>query len=417
MKVLVLNTGSSSVKYRVYDCQNGQARDMVRGIVERIGSATADIRCSCSFSKNPQCPALNPPDRAEWNIADHRAAINRICQILLCDSCGILEDISEIKGIGHRVVHGGERFSASTLIDRDVLSAIEDCCRLAPLHNPPALQGIRACDEVFAGVPQVAVFDTAFHATIPPEAYYYPLPMELYKNHGVRKYGFHGTSHLYVSRKAIELIDKPAEDTKVITCHLGNGSSISAVKGGKCIDTSMGLTPLGGVMMGTRPGDLDPYLPLFMTKALGMSVDDVDKTLNKRSGLLGICGHNDMRDIEERAEAGDASCELALEMFARRVAHFIGSYAMAMDGCDAIVFTAGIGENDAAMRKRILANAGYLGCCVDDSKNDNKHVEISTRDSKCKAFVIPTNEEFVIATDTARLVAETLTLDHAAAVR
>lgn len=416
MKVLVLNTGSSSVKYRVYDCEDGRARDVARGIVERIGSATAEIRCSCASSTDTPCMALAAINESESVISDHRAAINRICQILLCDACGILEDISEIRGIGHRVVHGGEQFSASTLIDRDVITAIEDCCRLAPLHNPPALQGIRACDEVFPGVPQVAVFDTAFHATIPPEAYHYPLPMELYKGHGVRKYGFHGTSHLYVSRKAVDLLDMPEEDTRVITCHLGNGSSISAVKGGKCIDTSMGLTPLGGVMMGTRPGDLDPYLPLFMTKALGMSVDEVDKTLNKKSGLLGICGHNDMRDIEERAEQGDAACQLALDMFANRIAHFIGSYAMAMNGCDAIVFTAGIGENDAAMRKRILENAGYLGCFVDDAKNDNKHVEISTQKSTCRAFVIPTNEELVIATDTAKLVAQTTSLDRAAAV-
>lgn len=316
----------------------------------------------------------------EINLPDHRAAINAICKILLSEQCGIIEDISEIVGIGHRVVHGGEEFSDSVLIDDAVIGCIEKCCKLAPLHNPPALQGIRACQEIFPDVPQVAVFDTAFHASIPPVAYQYPLPRKLYTEHGVRKYGFHGTSHLFVSKKAVELLDMPAKDTRVITCHLGNGSSVSAVKGGKCVDTSMGLTPLGGLMMGTRPGDLDPYLPLFMTKALGMTVDEVDTTLNKQSGLLGVSGHNDMRDIEKRAAAGDELCELALEMFAYRVAAFIGNYAMVMGGCDAIVFTAGIGENGFAMRKRILANAGYLGCHLDADRNARNECVISTDD-------------------------------------
>ncbi len=406
MKILVLNTGSSSVKYRVFECNGNKAEDLAQGLVERIGSRKADIRCECCLNHEPKCAARMIGTPGELDIPDHTAAINAICRILLDERCGIIKELSEIAGIGHRVVHGGEDFSDSTLINEDVIAAIERCCKLAPLHNPPALQGIRACSEVFKDVPQVAVFDTAFHATLPPKAFRFPLPDTLYSNHGVRKYGFHGTSHRYVSHEAIKLLDKDPTATRIITCHLGNGSSISAVKGGKCVETSMGLTPLGGVMMGTRPGDLDPYLPLFMIKELGMSVDDVDKALNKNSGFLGVCGFNDVRDIEKRAAEGDSKCQLALEMFAYRVAAFVGSYAMVMGGCDAIVFTAGIGENNALMRKRILANAGYLGCHLDDDRNSRNETVISTENSTCRAFVIPTNEELLIARDTAQIVQE-----------
>lgn len=410
MKVLVLNTGSSSVKYRVFDCKDGEnAEDLAHGVVERVGTCTADIDCDCSLAHAPKCAARMIGTPGELRIGDHREAIDAICRILLSEHCGVVNDISEIEGIGHRVVHGGEEFSESSLIDDEVVAAIERCCKLAPLHNPPALQGILACSDVFGDTPQVAVFDTAFHATIPPVAYHYPLPRELYEEHSVRKYGFHGTSHLYVSRKAVEMLDKPKEDTRIITCHLGNGSSISAVKGGLCIDTSMGLTPLGGVMMGTRPGNIDPYLPLFMINALGMSVEEVDKTLNKKSGLQGVCGLNDMRDIEQRAAEGDERCQLALDMFAYRIAQFIGKYAMVMGGVDAIVFTAGIGENGAAMRKRVLQNAKFLGCTVDDGRNAENETVISTQDSTCQALVIPTNEELVIAVDTARIVGKTKT--------
>ncbi len=404
MKVLVLNTGSSSVKYRVFECENGETTGLSQGIIERIGGKNANIECECHLDHPHQCAANIIGTPGQLNIADHKAAIRDICDILMSDQCGLISDLSEIKGIGHRVVHGGEEFSASTLIDEPVINGIEKCCKLAPLHNPPALQGIRACAEVFKDVPQVAVFDTAFHATIPSRAYRYALPAKLYHEHGVRKYGFHGTSHYYVSQKALKYMDKPLEDTRVITCHLGNGCSVSAVKGGKCVETSMGLTPLGGVMMGTRPGDMDPYLPLFMIKELDMTVDEVDEALNKKSGLMGVCGHNDMRDIEKRAADGDEDCQLALEMFAYRVARFIGSYSMVMNGCDGIVFTAGIGENNADMRARILANAGYLGCKVDDARNQGGETIFSTDDSTCKALVIPTNEELVIATDTAEIV-------------
>lgn len=406
MKILVLNTGSSSVKYRVFECNGDTAEDLAQGLVERVGGKKADIKCACCLEHENGCAAQMIGTPGELDIPDHKAAINAICRILLDERCGIIQDLSEIAAIGHRVVHGGEDFSDSTLITDEVISAIERCCKLAPLHNPPALQGIRACAEVFKNVPQIAVFDTAFHATLPPKAFRFPLPDSLYSEHGVRKYGFHGTSHRFVSAEAIKLLNKPVADTRVVTCHLGNGSSISAVKGGKCIETSMGLTPLGGVMMGTRPGDLDPYLPLFMIKELGMSVDDVDKTLNKQSGFLGVCGFNDVRDIEKRASEGDAKCQLALDMFAYRISAFVGSYAMIMGGCDAIVFTAGIGENNALMRKRILSNAGYLGCHLDEERNMRNETIITTDQSTCKAFVIRTNEELLIARDAAKVVQE-----------
>ena len=402
MKVLVLNTGSSSVKFRIFQGVDGEHRELGQGLIERIGEADGHVRCRWAeeYLKGSE------PKGVEFKtkIDDHNEAIQIMCNILKGEQCPVIDSLSEIKGIGHRVVHGAEDFSESTIITDEVINIIEKCCRLAPLHNPPALQGIRGCIEAFGNLPQVAVFDTAFHATIPPEAYRYPVPSEIYDTYRVRKYGFHGTSHLYVSQKAIELLDMPAEKTRIITCHLGNGCSISAVKGGKCVDTSMGLTPLGGVMMGTRPGDIDPYLPIFMQKEMGMDVDEVDRTLNKKSGLFGICGQNDMRDIEICAEKGDAICQLALDMFAYRVARFIGSYAMVLGGCDAIVFTAGIGENGPNTRRRVLKNAGFLGCYLDESKNEANELVISTDESSCKAFVIPTNEELVIARDTIRIV-------------
>ncbi len=406
MKVLILNTGSSSVKYSVYACHDGNAKELTKGLVERVGSKNANIKCECCLEHDATCAVHRIGTPGTLDIPDHRAAIAAICDILVSDRCVVVDDLSEIAGIGHRVVHGGEEFSQSTLIDEAVIAGIEKCCKLAPLHNPPALQGIRACQEVFPGVPQVAVFDTAFHASLPAHAYRYPIPAALYRDHGVRKYGFHGTSHRYVSEQAIKVLDMPAEDTRIITCHLGNGCSISAVKGGRCIETSMGLTPLGGVMMGTRTGDLDPYLPLFMIKELGMDVDEVDTLMNKKSGLFGVCGQNDMRDILKRADEGDRDCQLAVSMFCYSIARFIGSYAMVLGGADAIVFTAGIGENNAALRARILENAGFLGCHVDPARNAVNAENISTDDSTCKALVIPTNEELVITTHTARIVGE-----------
>ncbi|MEA3365717.1 MAG: acetate kinase [Candidatus Hydrogenedentes bacterium] len=406
MKVLVLNSGSSSVKYKVYD-YGETAEPIAKGIVERIGLQGPSIECSCHLTNWEPCSChevLREPDLL--NVKNHSDAINTVSQILMSDSCGLLKDISEIEGIGHRVVHGGEEFTASTIIDDAVLSSIRKCVKLAPLHNPPAILGIEACAKIFKNTPQVAVFDTAFHHTIPKNAYLYALPMNYYKEHGIRRYGFHGTSHRYVSKKAIELLEKPTEKTKIITCHLGNGSSITAVKGGKSVDTSMGLTPLEGVMMGTRSGDIDPAIPLFLVKELGISADEVEKTLNKASGFKGICGKVDVRDIEHLAAEGDENCALALNMFSYRVAKYIGTYAMVMNGVDAIVFTGGIGEHGAAMRARILQNAGYLGLDIDAEKNESSETEISTRGSKVRVFVIPTDEESVIASDTGRLVEE-----------
>ncbi len=406
MKVLVINSGSSSVKYKVYEY--GQSAEAIaKGIVERIGLAGPMISCGCCLTKWERCSRqeiFKNPD--SLNVKNHSDAINTICKILMSDACGIIHDLSEIKGIGHRVVHGGEAFTGSTIIDDAVLSGIRKCAKLAPLHNPPAILGIEACAEFFKNTPQVAVFDTAFHHTIPKNAYMYGLPQDYYKEHGVRRYGFHGTSHRYVARKAIDMLDMPAEKTKIITCHLGNGCSITAVKGGKSVDTSMGLTPLEGLMMGTRSGDLDPAIPLFLIKELGMSAQEVDEMLNKSSGFKGICGKADVRDIERLAAEGDANCALALNMFSYRVARYIGSYAMVMNGVDAIVFTGGIGEHGAAMRARILQNAGYLGLKIDPEKNEHSETDISASDSTVRVFVIPTDEEWIIATDTGRLVEE-----------
>lgn len=406
MKVLVLNSGSSSVKYKVYE-YGETPQPIAKGIVERIGLTGPTIECSCHLTGWGPCSCHDVLEKPELlDVKNHSDAINTVCKILMSDSCGLLKDISEIEGIGHRVVHGGEEFTGSTIIEEDVLEGIRKCAKLAPLHNPPAILGIEACAKFFKGTPQVAVFDTAFHHTIPKNAYLYGLPMEYYTKHGIRRYGFHGTSHRYVSRKAVELLGKPAGKTKIITCHLGNGSSITAVKGGKSVDTSMGLTPLEGVMMGTRSGDIDPAIPLFLIKELGISADEVEKTLNKASGFKGICGKADVRDIERLAAEGDENCALALNMFSYRVAKYIGTYAMVMNGVDAIVFTGGIGEHGAAMRTRILQNAEYLGVTIDADKNDGSETEISTSDSKVRVFVIPTDEESVIASDTGRLVEE-----------
>ena len=405
-KVLVINSGSSSLKYRLFAVENGEARHLAQGLIERIGLSGARIKCDCTCDHDEDCATRLLNGKGNLEIPTHRAAIDALCTILLGPHCGVLTDISELAGIGHRVVHGAEEFSASVIIDKAVISGISKCARLAPLHNPPALMGIKACAEAFEGIPQVAVFDTAFHSSLPVEAYTFPIPHRFYEKYGVRKYGFHGTSHRYVSGEAIRLLGLPAEETRIITCHLGNGCSIAAVKGGKSVDTSMGLTPLGGVMMGTRPGDLDPYIPLFMLKELEMTPEEVDATLNKQSGLKGICDLSDVRDIEKRAANGEAECQLALDMIAYRVACFIGSYAMVMGGVHGIVFTAGIGENNPAMRTRVLRNAGYLGLSVDEERNARNETFISTDDSKVKVMVIPTNEELVIARDTARLVGQ-----------
>lgn len=403
MKILVLNCGSSSLKFRMFEINNSE-KNLVHGIVERIGSESATISCERNQTRDAPTPAEKSSLNGMLKIPDHNAAIEMICSLLTSKQSGLIGDKTEISGIGHRVVHGGEEFFDSVLIDHEVIAGIERCSRLAPLHNPPALLGIRACMNVFSGIPQVAVFDTAIHRTIPEKAYRYGIPEEFYTKYGIRKYGFHGTSHRYVSREAARLMEKPIEETKIISCHMGNGSSITAVRGGLSIDTTMGLTPLSGVIMGTRPGDLDPYIPIFLIKELGMSADEVDTILNKKSGFEGICHHHDVREIEEFARRGDKSCALALEMFAYRASRFIGGTAMALNGADAIVFTGGIGEHDADMRGRILENSSHLGVKINPERNRRNALRISDDNSKVAVFVIPTNEELIIAQDTSRLV-------------
>ncbi|MCC6152946.1 MAG: acetate kinase [Candidatus Hydrogenedentes bacterium] len=403
MKILVLNCGSSSVKYKVYEV-DGVNQELASGMVERIGTKNADLKCSCCFAHDPRCAARMFGEPGKLDVPDHRSAVNMICDLLKSDHCIAVKGIDDIAGIGHRVVHGGEEFAESVLIDDEIIEGIERCARLAPLHNPPALLGIRACAEIFSGKPQVAVFDTAFHRTIPEKAYRYGIPDVLYRQHGIRKYGFHGTSHRYASHEAAKLLKKPIEHTRIVSCHLGNGSSITAVQGGKSIDTTMGLTPLAGVIMGTRPGDLDPFIPLFMIKEMKMTVQEVDEALNKRSGFEGICHHHDVREIEELARAGDEDCQLALDMFAYRAARFIGGTIMALSGCDAIVFTGGIGQNDPYMRARILKYASHLGIKIDPERNSRNERTVTADDSEVPVFVIPANEELVIARDTAAIV-------------
>ncbi len=398
MKALVLNSGSSSLKYQLFDIQN-DPRAVIKGNIERIGSDHASHQCSTYHGYTVPEAVLGAQA-----VRNHREAIDLICRTLLDHGSCALQDLSELVGIGHRVVHGGERFHESVQIDENVVEGIEDCVRLAPLHNPPALLGIQACMEVFQGIPQVAVFDTAFHHTLPKHSYLYGIPLEYYHKYGIRKYGFHGTSHMYVAQEAARILGKREELFKVITCHLGNGCSITAVNGGHSIETTMGLTPLGGVIMGTRCGDIDPYLPIFMHQNLGMSVEEIERTLNKESGLKGICGRTDMRDIIQGIKEGDHLCELALDIYTYRIARFIGSFSMVLGGPDAIVFTAGVGENSAIVRSRILTHADYLGVDIDDDKNEANAIDISARGAKVRVLVIPTNEELVIARETVRLL-------------
>jgi acetate kinase len=339
-------------------------------------------------------------------MPDHTNAIKLVLDCLTDTENGVVKSLSEIHAVGHRVVHGGEKFASSVVVDDEVMKAIEECSNLAPLHNPANLLGISVCKELMPGVPQVAVFDTAFHQTMPPKAYLYGLPYEAYTEDKIRRYGFHGTSHSYVSKRVAEILGKKPEDLKTIVCHLGNGSSVCAVDHGKSVDTSMGLTPLAGVLMGTRCGDIDPSILEFYAAKHNLDIYQVTEILNKKSGVLGISGvSSDFRDLEEGAKAGNDRCEKALDTFMYQVAKIIGSYAAAMNGVDNIVFTAGVGENSAETREGICAYLGYLGITVDAEANGirGKEVEISTADSKVKVFVIPTNEELMIARDTVAL--------------
>ncbi len=395
MKILVINCGSSSLKYQLIDMSNEGA--LAQGLVERIG-----IEGSILTQKvNGEKYIIEEP------MKDHTDAIRLVLGALVDKEHGVISDMSEISSVGHRVVHGGEKYANSVLIDDEVMKSLEDCIKLAPLHNPPNIIGINACKALMPNTPMVAVFDTAFHQTMPKEAYICPLPYELYEKYGIRKYGFHGTSHKYVSEKVAEVMGKDIKDLKIITCHLGNGCSLAAVKGGKSIDTSMGFTPLAGVMMGTRSGNIDPSVISFLVENQGYTIKEIGDLLNKKSGVLGISGvSSDFRDVISAAENGNERAKLALDIFHYKVRAQIASYAGIMGGVDVIVFTAGIGENSSLTRKECLRGLEFLGFTINDEKNSirGEIQEISNEESKVKVYEIPTNEELMIARDTFKLV-------------
>ena len=396
MKVLVINAGSSSLKYQLMDPETREV--LAKGLCERIG---IDGRLTHKI------PARDAKHEFEIPMPTHAEAIQAVLDALLSPEYGVIKSASEIDAVGHRVVHGGEKFAASALITGEVMAAIEECIPLAPLHNPANITGIKACQAVMPGVPMVAVFDTAFHQTMPEKAYLYALPYEYYEKDKVRRYGFHGTSHRYVTARAAAMLGKKAEDVKIITCHLGNGSSVAAVDGGKSVDTSMGFTPLAGLPMGTRSGDLDAGILEYLMTKYGMDIKEMLNILNKKSGVLGISGvSSDFRDLEDAAKGGNHRAELALESFQYNVKKLIGAYAAAMGGVDAIVFTAGVGENDAATRMAVSSGLEFMGVKMDAEANNTRGKEtvISAADSKVKVLLIPTDEELMIATDTAEIV-------------
>ncbi|MBQ5488682.1 MAG: acetate kinase [Clostridia bacterium] len=398
MKILVINAGSSSLKYQLIDTAENKV--IAKGLCERIGIEN---------SKLTYKPAGKDAYELVQNMKDHTEAIKLVLDALVDPQRGVISSMAEIDAVGHRIVHGGEKFAESVLLTDEVLETIESLNDLAPLHNPANLMGIRACKAIMPNTPMVGVFDTAFHQTMPPEAFIYALPYEAYTEHMVRRYGFHGTSHNYVTLRAIEMLGKPAEETRIITCHLGNGSSVSAIKGGKCIDTSMGLTPLEGLPMGTRSGDIDPAIVGYLARRMGVSIKEMDSYMNKKSGMLGISGvSSDFRDLSAAAAEGNERAELALKVFAYHVKKYIGAYAAVLDGVDAIVFTAGVGENDRGMRERILTGLDYLGLDVDFEYNRNaprgEEIDIAKPESRVRVFVIPTDEELMIARDAERIV-------------
>ena len=396
MKILVINAGSSSLKYQLMDPTSQEV--YAKGLCERIG---IDGRLTHMI------PARDAKFEFDIAMPTHAEAIQAVLDALTSGAHGVIKSMDEIDAVGHRVVHGGEAFASSVVIDDSVMAALEDCIPLAPLHNPANITGIKACQSVLPGKPMVAVFDTAFHQTMPEKAYLYALPYEYYENDKVRRYGFHGTSHLYVSGRAAAMLGKKAEELKVITCHLGNGSSVTAVDGGKSVDTSMGFTPLAGLPMGTRAGDLDAGILQYLMNKYGWNIDEALNVLNKKSGVLGISGvSSDFRDLEEAAEKGNHRAELALEAFRYSVKKLIGAYAAAMGGVDAIVFTAGVGENDTQTRMAIASGLEFMGVKMDAEANNvrGKEVVISAADSQVKVLLIPPAEELVIAQDTARLV-------------
>ncbi|MGL5245206.1 MAG: acetate/propionate family kinase [Sarcina sp.] len=396
MNILVINCGSSSLKYQLIDMSNENA--LASGLVERIG-IEGSVLTQKVEGKDKY--VITQP------MKDHQDAIKLVLGALVDSTHGVIKSMDEINAVGHRVVHGGEKYAESALVTDKVMEDLEECAKLAPLHNPANIIGINACKALMPTVPMVVVFDTAFHQTMPEEAYVYALPYELYEKDHVRKYGFHGTSHKYVSQKVAEAMGKNIEDLKIITCHLGNGASLTAVKNGKSVETSMGFTPLEGIVMGTRCGNVDPAIVVYLIKELGYTVDEANELLNKKSGVLGVSGvSSDFRDIEQAAAQGNKRAQLALDIFHYKVKQFIGAYAATMGGVDAIVFTAGVGENSAETRMHSCEGLEFLGVEVDSVKNNvrGKVAEISKDTSKVKVYVVPTNEELMIAKDTLALV-------------
>ena len=395
MKVLVINCGSSSLKYQLIDSVTEVA--LAVGLCERIG---IDGRLN-------HTPNGGEKVVIEQAMPDHEVAIRMVLDALTNENYGVIKNLDEIDAIGHRLVHGGEKFTKSVIIDDEVIAGVEECSPLAPLHNPANLIGVRACQAIMPGVPNIGVFDTAFHQTMEPVAYMYGLPYEYYEKYKVRRYGFHGTSHSFVSKRAIQMLNLDPDNSKIIVCHLGNGSSISAVKNGKVVDTSMGMTPMEGLVMGTRCGDMDPTIVEYLAHSLNKSLEEVMVILNKKSGVLGISGvSSDFRDLDKASNEGNERAKLAVEVFSYRTAKYIGSYIAAMNGVDAIVFTAGIGENNIVVREQILDHFGYMGITLDKEANQIRGEEkiISTPDSKVTVAVIPTNEELAIAHETVALL-------------
>lgn len=396
MNVLVINCGSSSLKYQVIDSETEKV--LAKGLCERIG---IDGRLVYT-------PAGGEKEISNLDMPTHKQAIQYVIDALTNEKTGVIKSLDEIGAVGHRLVHGGEKFACSTLINEDVIAAMEECNDLAPLHNPANLIGVRACQELMPNTPMAGVFDTAFHQTMPLEAYMYGIPYEYYEKYRIRKYGFHGTSHSFVSKRMAEILGKPIEDLKIIVCHLGNGSSICAVDGGKSIDTSMGLSPLEGLIMGTRSGDIDPSVMEFICKKENMDINGIMEVLNKKSGVQGLSGvSSDFRDLQAGSEAGDERCKMAVDVFCYRVLKYIGAYVAAMNGVDAIAFTAGLGENDEVVRRNVVSRLGYLGIKLNRELNDSVRgieVEISTPDSKVPVWIVPTNEELAIARETVALL-------------
>lgn len=397
MNILVINCGSSSLKFQLINSESEQC--IAKGLCERIGIEGSMITYT---------PAGGEKEKTVTPMPDHTEAIRLVLEALTNDKTGVVKSLEEIGAVGHRIVHGGEKFAESTIITDEVMTAIEECNDLAPLHNPANLIGINACRKLMPTTPMVAVFDTAFHQTMPQEAYLYGLPYEYYEKYKIRRYGFHGTSHSYVSKRAAEVLGKKYEELKIIVCHLGNGASVSAIRDGKCVDTSMGLTPLEGLIMGTRSGDIDPAIVEFLAHKEKLSIEEVMNILNKKSGVLGLSGNlsSDFRDIEAGYVKGDENCVRAMKTFCYRVAKYIGAYAAALNGVDVICFTAGVGENGPLVRNLICEHLGYLGIELDQDANNKRGEDmvITTKDSKTIVMSIPTNEELAIARETARLV-------------